>query len=79
MPAVQFERLTVQRGGRVVLHDLQGSSAAGRVTGLFAPNGTGTSTLVRFAGALIVRGRDVEAGGPTEPRRVRTTTSVLGP
>ncbi|MGE5617502.1 MAG: ABC transporter ATP-binding protein [Candidatus Woesearchaeota archaeon] len=46
-PAVEFERLSVTRGGRVVLHELSGSFATGRVTGLFGPSGSGKSTLIR--------------------------------
>jgi ABC-2 type transport system ATP-binding protein len=46
-PAVQFERLTVERGGRAVLHEIGGSCATGRVTGLFGPSGSGKSTLIR--------------------------------
>jgi len=45
--AVEFERLTVTRGGREVLHQVAGSFAAGRVTGLFGPSGSGKSTLIR--------------------------------
>ena len=45
--AVWFERLTVHRGGREVLHDLEGGFAAGRVVGLFGPSGSGKSTLIR--------------------------------
>jgi ABC-2 type transport system ATP-binding protein len=44
--AVQFEQLTVRRGGREVLHGLNGAFGAGRVTGLFGPSGSGTSTLI---------------------------------
>jgi ABC-2 type transport system ATP-binding protein len=45
--AVEFQQLTVSRGGRVVLHELTGSFAAGQVTGLFGPSGSGKSTLIR--------------------------------
>jgi ABC-2 type transport system ATP-binding protein len=46
-PAVRFERLTVDRGGHEVLHELTGAFGAGRVTGLFGPSGSGKSTLIR--------------------------------
>jgi ABC-type transporter Mla maintaining outer membrane lipid asymmetry ATPase subunit MlaF len=39
--AVRFERLTVTRGGREVLHRIEGGCGAGRVTGLFGPSGSG--------------------------------------
>lgn len=45
--AVQFAELTVERGGRQVLHAITGSCASGRVTGLFGPSGSGKSTLIR--------------------------------
>lgn len=46
-PAVRFAGLTVARGGRRVLHGIEGSFAAGQVTGLFGPSGSGKSTLIR--------------------------------
>jgi ABC-2 type transport system ATP-binding protein len=46
-PAVSFHDLTIERGGRVVLHEIAGEIAAGRVTGLFGPSGSGKSTLIR--------------------------------
>jgi ABC-2 type transport system ATP-binding protein len=45
--AVRFESVTVERGGRAVLHDVDTSLSAGRVTGLFGPSGSGKSTLIR--------------------------------
>jgi ABC-2 type transport system ATP-binding protein len=45
--AVRLDRVTVERGGRAVLHDVTVSFAAGRVTGLFGPSGSGKSTLIR--------------------------------
>jgi ABC-2 type transport system ATP-binding protein len=62
--AVEFEQLTVVRGGRMVLCGLDGSCAAGHVTGLFGPSGSGKSTLIR---AIV----GVQA-------RVRGTLKVLG-
>lgn len=46
-PAVHVEGLSVRRGGRVVLRDVQTSLLSGRVTGLFGPSGSGKSTLMR--------------------------------
>jgi ABC-2 type transport system ATP-binding protein len=45
--AVRFESVTVERGGRAVLHYVDTSVSAGRVTGLFGPSGSGKSTLIR--------------------------------
>jgi ABC-2 type transport system ATP-binding protein len=53
--AVEFERLSVERGGRLVLHALDGSFAAGRVTGLFGPSGSGKSTLIRAIAGVQAR------------------------
>jgi len=47
MDAVRFRDVTVQRGGRAVLHHVDASFSAGRVTGLFGPSGSGKSTLIR--------------------------------
>ena len=75
-PAVEFERLSVDRGGRVVLRDLQGSFAAGRVTGLFGPSGSGKSTLIRaIAGVQSgVRGKLTVLG--EEPGSVAVRRSL---
>lgn len=53
--AVEFERLSVERGGRRVLDALDGSLAAGRVTGLFGPSGSGKSTLMRAIAGVQAR------------------------
>ena len=45
--AVRFDSVTIERGGRAVLHDIKASFSAGRVTGLFGPSGSGKSTLIR--------------------------------
>ena len=62
--AIRLERVTVERGGRDVLHELDASVAAGRVTGLFGPSGSGKSTLIRAIAG-------VQSG-------VRGSISVLG-
>jgi ABC-type Mn2+/Zn2+ transport system ATPase subunit len=90
--AVEFERLTVERGGRPVLHELDGSFAAGRVTGLFGPSGSGKSTLIRaiagvqsgVRGTLAVLGRQPgsvavrrELGYMTQNRWRKTSSQCL--
>jgi ABC-2 type transport system ATP-binding protein len=64
MPAIQIERLSVERGGRVVLRDVEAAIPSGRVTGLFGPSGSGKSTLIRAIAGVQAR--------------VRGTISVLG-
>jgi ABC-2 type transport system ATP-binding protein len=62
--AVQMRGLSVERGGRTVLRDIDARLSAGRVTGLFGPSGSGKSTLIRaiagvqsrVRGSLIVLG-----------------------
>jgi len=44
---VEIERLTVRRGGRVVLHGVSATLMAGQVTGVLGPSGSGKSTLIR--------------------------------
>jgi ABC-2 type transport system ATP-binding protein len=56
-PAVEFGGLTVERGGQNVLHGIDGSFAAGRVTGLFGPSGSGKSTLIRAIAGVQSRVR----------------------
>ena len=53
--AVEFQQLTVTRGRRVVLYGLEGSFAAGHVTGLFGPSGSGKSTLIRAIAGVQAR------------------------
>jgi ABC-2 type transport system ATP-binding protein len=54
-PAVTIERLTVERGGRVVVRELSASVPAGRVTGLLGPSGSGKSTLIRAVAGVQAR------------------------
>jgi ABC-2 type transport system ATP-binding protein len=45
--AVDARNLTVQRGGRQVLHKISFGVPAGRITGLIGPSGGGKTTLMR--------------------------------
>jgi ABC-2 type transport system ATP-binding protein len=73
--AVEASDLRVTRGGREVLHGVDVSFAAGRVTGLFGPSGSGKSTLIRaIAGVQAgVRGRLTVLGEDAGSPRVRRT------
>jgi ABC-2 type transport system ATP-binding protein len=46
-PAVRIRSMSVERGGREVLHDVDLEVPAGRVTGIVGPSGGGKSTLMR--------------------------------
>jgi ABC-2 type transport system ATP-binding protein len=58
-PAIQVDRLLVERGGRTVLHGLDFAIGAGRITGLLGPSGCGKTTLMR----AIVGVQVVASGG----------------
>ena len=81
-PAVEFAGLSVERGGRRVLDQIDGRFAAGQVTGLFGPSGSGKSTLIRAIagvqarvhGALTVLGE--EPGSPAVRRQLGYMTQA---
>ena len=77
--AVRFERVTVERGGGPVLHEVDASVAAGRVTGLFGPSGSGKSTLIRaIAGVQSgVRGSISVLGEPPGSMAVRRSLGYM--
>ncbi|MCQ0001556.1 ABC transporter ATP-binding protein [Streptomyces sudanensis] len=78
--AVEARGLTVTRGGRTVLCDLDFSVPRGRITGLLGPSGCGKTTLMRavagtqakVAGTLNVLGRP--AGDPALRSRIGYVT-----
>jgi ABC-2 type transport system ATP-binding protein len=82
MSAIEVDRLTVRRGGRVVLPGISGTVASGRVVGLLGPSGSGKSTLMRAivgvqrvdAGEVRVLGEP--AGVPSLRRRVGYMTQA---
>jgi len=58
-PAIVVDRLVVRRGGKLVLPGISLEIAAGAITGLLGPSGTGKTTLIR----AIVGVQIVESGG----------------
>ncbi|HWB69215.1 MAG TPA: ABC transporter ATP-binding protein [Solirubrobacterales bacterium] len=63
-PAIAVRGLTVERGGREVLHGVSLQVPAGSVTGLLGPSGCGKSTLMRsIVGVQIVTAGSVEVLG----------------
>lgn len=53
MSALNIQGVTVLRGSRTVLHDLDIMFAAGRLTAVIGPNGAGKSTLLEVAAGLL--------------------------
>ncbi|WP_190413312.1 ABC transporter ATP-binding protein [Streptomyces venezuelae] len=80
--AITARDLTVVRGDRTVLHGLDFTVTAGRITGLLGPSGCGKSTLMRAIvgtqakvdGTLHVLGRP--AGDPTLRSRIGYVTQA---
>jgi branched-chain amino acid transport system ATP-binding protein len=51
--ALRLEELSVQRGGRTVVHEVSLDIPPGEVTTLLGPNGAGKSTLVLAVGGVL--------------------------
>jgi ABC-2 type transport system ATP-binding protein len=64
--AMEISHLRVERGGNLVIPDLNVTIPSGSVTGLLGPSGCGKTTLIRcMAGIQItVRGNVTVLGGP---------------
>jgi branched-chain amino acid transport system ATP-binding protein len=79
-----LQNLTVERGGRPVVHDVSIEITAGEVTALLGPNGAGKSSLVLAvggvlrpqAGSVLLHGRDL-AG--RRPERIRQAGVAIVP
>src|SRR3954454_15794413 len=82
MNAIEVRDLTVIRGGRPVLSDVDFRVESGQLVGLVGPSGSGKSTLMRslvgvqsdVAGSVIVLGRP--AGGASLRRGVAYVTQA---
>jgi len=80
--AVRLRALRVVRGGREILHGIDGSIATGTITGLLGPSGSGKTTLLRaLVGVQVVASGAVEvlgmpAGDPALRRRVGYVTQA---
>jgi len=47
VPLIHFENVSIQRGRRVILHDVNLSIAQGEHAAILGPNGSGKSTLIK--------------------------------
>jgi len=68
--AIELDRATLARGGRIVLDAVSASICPGEFVGIFGPNGSGKTTLLRallglpppLSGAVRVFGRPLRRG-----------------
>src|SRR4051812_9761498 len=77
--AVTVDKLTVDRGGRTVLHELSFNVPRGSVVGLLGPSGSGKTTLLRcLVGVQTVRSGTVTVLGlPAGSPPLRRTVGYL--
>ncbi|KGQ18359.1 ABC transporter ATP-binding protein [Lysobacter dokdonensis DS-58] len=68
-PAVRMSGLRLERGGRVVLRDIELAVPRGSVTAVLGPSGSGKSTLLAaLTGELVPAAGQVEVFGEQVPR-----------
>ncbi|MFB4354282.1 ABC transporter ATP-binding protein [Microbacterium sp. LS_15] len=80
--SVVFDAVSVELGGRRVLHGIDLEVGEGRILGLLGPNGSGKSTLLRtlftgrrpHAGRVTIDGADVAT---LPPRTLARTVAVM--
>ena len=78
-PCLRLKDVTVKRGKKMILQDLDISFAKGRVTGIVGRNGAGKSTLLRtvaglhkdFLGKILLDGKDMR------PRELRKRSYLV--
>ena len=71
-PAVQIHNLRLERGGRVVLRDIDLTVPRGSITAVLGPSGSGKSTLLAaLTGELVPAAGRVEVFGQTVPLQQR--------
>lgn len=62
-PLLEFEQVTLRRGGRILFEDLDLRLGAGEGAHLTGPNGSGKSSLIRLAAGLLRAERGSVRGG----------------
>ncbi|MFK0164436.1 ABC transporter ATP-binding protein [Rhizobium sp. NPDC090279] len=80
---VRVENLTVERGGKRVIHDISFSVMAGKITTLLGANGAGKSSTVMAMAGVLPRGGSVRLGDAAlegfAPDRIRRAGLALVP
>jgi manganese/iron transport system ATP-binding protein len=71
MTVLQVERVSVELGGRTVLHDVNLKVATKEQVGLIGPNGAGKTTLLRAVLGLVPTSGGVVAVDGRTPREAR--------
>jgi len=69
VPAVELDRVTLARNGRIVLQDVTAAIERGEFVGVFGPNGSGKTTLLQAVlGLLRPRSGEVRVFGAPPAR-----------
>ncbi|OCJ07346.1 ABC transporter ATP-binding protein [Rhizobium sp. AC27/96] len=80
---IRVEGLTVERGGKRVIHDISFTVAAGKITTLLGANGAGKSSTVMAMAGVLPRGGSVRLGDTMlegfPPDRIRRAGLALVP
>jgi branched-chain amino acid transport system ATP-binding protein len=80
---IRVENLTVERGGKRVIHDISFSVTAGKITTLLGANGAGKSSTVMAMAGVLPRGGSVRLGDTAlegfPPDRIRRAGLALVP
>lgn len=84
MSSIEVENLTVERGGKQVIHGITFSISSGEITTLLGANGAGkSSTVMALSGAIAVAGGTVKLDGKAitghAPDRIRGEGVALVP
>jgi len=78
--ALRLEELSVERGGRTVVHEVSLDVPPGEVTTLLGPNGAGKSTLVLAVGGVLrPSGSETRTSRGRDPRRSGRRASRSSP
>lgn len=77
MRGLVIEHMTVQLGGRSILHEVNMQAPRGQVTAIIGPNGAGKSTLMRAVLGLVPARGTVLLDGMPLPDRAEARAQVI--